>query len=218
MSYYIINGSPRKNCNTSQLLKESIKGIKDNTCDDSVIELINLYDLDYKGCKSCFHCKKINGKYYGECPIKDDLKELLPRLWSADAIIFGSPIYFGNITGELRSLLERFLFPKLVYGGENLLKNTGMNIGLIYTMNFNGEYPSKYKEIYQNTIFTPVEDLFKSFAENIYSLKVYDTYQFKDYSKYENYVFDEKEKMKRRKEHFPIDLKNAYELGEKISK
>lgn len=51
-----------------------------------------------------------------------------------------------------------------------------------------------------------------------YSLKVYDTYQFKDYSLYENYMFDEKEKAKTLKEQFPEDLNSAYELGAKLVK
>lgn len=217
MTYYLINGSPRKNCNTSQLLQESLKGIKDSV-NDADVEIIHLYDLDYKGCKSCFHCKKIEGKYYGQCPIKDDLEELLPKMWDAEGIIFGTPIYFGNVTGELRSLLERFFFAKLVYGGESLIKNKNINIGLIYTMNAGGEDNSTIKEIYNNTIFQPLEQTFKYYTNNFYSIEVYDTYQFKDYSKYENYLFDEKAKRKRRQEEFPKDLQNAYKLGKQIVK
>ena len=217
MTYYLINGSPRKNCNTSQLLQESLKGIKDSV-NDADVEIIHLYDLDYKGCKSCFHCKKIEGKYYGQCPIKDDLEELLPKMWDAEGIIFGTPIYFGDVTGELRSLLERFFFAKLVYGGESLIKNKNINIGLIYTMNAGGEDNSTIKEIYNNTIFQPLEQTFKYYTNNFYSIEVYDTYQFKDYSKYENYLFDEKAKRKRRQEEFPKDLQNAYKLGKQIVK
>ena len=50
-----------------------------------------------------------------------------------------------------------------------------------------------------------------------HSLKVYDTYQFTDYSKYENYAFDPELKAKRKEIHFPIDLKDAYGLGVKIA-
>ena len=64
-------------------------------------------------------------------------------------------------------------------------------------------------------------DLLESNLENVYSnphsLKVYDTYQFTDYSKYENYAFDPELKAKRKEIHFPIDLKDAYGLGVKIA-
>ena len=217
MTYYLINGSPRKNCNTSQLLQESLKGIKDSV-DSADVEIIHLYDLNYKGCKSCFHCKKIEGKYYGQCPIKDDLRELLPKLWDAEGIIFGTPVYFASVSGELRSLLERFFFAKLVYGGESLIKDKNINIGIIYTMNAGGDGEEEIRKIFDDIIFNPLERSFKYFTDNFYSMKVYDTYQFKDYSKYENYVFDEKKKAKRRREQFPKDLKNAYNLGKQIVK
>ena len=49
-----INGSPRKKCNTATLLKKALEGAESKSAET---ELINLYDLDYKGCKSCFACK-----------------------------------------------------------------------------------------------------------------------------------------------------------------
>lgn len=57
MKYYVINSSPRKNYNTSQLLEKVVEGIKDtlkDKTDDVQIEMINLYDLEYTGCRSCF--------------------------------------------------------------------------------------------------------------------------------------------------------------------
>ena len=51
----------------------------------------------------------------------------------------------------------------------------------------------------------------------MFILKVFDTFQFSDYSKYENYAFDPELKAKRKEEHFPIDLENAYDLGVKIA-
>ena len=194
MDFYIVNGGPRKKFNTAQLLEKASQGIVDElkkNHDEEEINIhnVHLYDLDFKGCKSCFHCKKIGGKYYAQCPIKDDLRDLLPKMKESDGIIFGSPIYFGEITGELRSFFERFLFSSFVYGGESNAPKR-MPIGMIYTMNV---------------------------TEDPHSLKVYDTYQFTDYSKYENYAFDPELKAKRKEIHFPIDLKDAYGLGVKIA-
>ena len=73
MTYYLINGSPRKNFNTAQLLDKAAEGIK-NIKEDAKIEIIDLYQLNYKGCMSCFNCKMIDGPFYKQCPINDDLK------------------------------------------------------------------------------------------------------------------------------------------------
>lgn len=215
MEFYIVNGGPRKKYNTAELLKKASQGIQDELSDigeDVNIHQIHLYGLDFKGCKSCFHCKRIGGKYYAQCPIKDDLLELLPKIQNSDGIIFGSPIYFGDITGELRSFMERFLFSVLVYGGESNAPKR-MPIGMIYTMNvtedvFNAYYGKK---------FDILEDNMENIFSKPYSLKVYDTFQFSDYSKYENYAFNPELKAKRKEEHFPIDLEDAYNLGKKIA-
>lgn len=217
MEFYLINGGPRKKYNTTKLLNRVNDGINDelakNNINESNINTIRLYDLDFKGCKSCFHCKKISGKYYGQCPIKDDLRELLPKIHECDAIVFATPIYFGDITGELRSFLERLMFCKFVYGKESLASKKPTAI--IYSMNVKKEVAD---EIYENTVFKNTEKYLEYTFGKPYSLKVYDTYQFKDYSLYENYIFDEKEKAKTLKNQFPKDLDSAYDLGVKIVK
>ena len=98
MEFYIVNGSPRKKYNTAQLLEKASEGIENELrkqAENSIelkerldgeginIHHIHLYDLDFKGCKSCFHCKRIGGKYYSQCPIKDDLRELIPEMQNA---------------------------------------------------------------------------------------------------------------------------------------
>lgn len=217
MNFYLINGGPRKKYNTTKLLKSVSDGINNeltkNNVDEININTIRLYDLDYKGCKSCFHCKKIGGKYYGECPIKDDLRELLPKIHECDAIVFATPIYFGDVTGELRSFLERLMFSKLVYGRESLASKKPN--AMIYSMNVKKEVAD---EKYENTLFKNTEKFIEYTFGKPYSLKVYDTYQFKDYSLYEHYIFDEKDKAKTFKEQFPKDLDSAYELGAKLVK
>lgn len=218
MDFYLINGGPRKKYNTSKILDAVAEGINDellenNIEDDVNIELIDLYDLDYKGCKSCFHCKKIEGKFYGQCPIKDDLLELLPKLWSCDALVLASPIYFGNVTGQMKSFIERLIFPKYVYGADTLSDNKPT--AFIYTMNVTEELS---KQMYENTIYDVIERYLDYTFGAPKSLKVYDTYQFKDYSLYENYIFDEKHKAKIRDEVFPKDLEKAYDLGKQLVK
>src|SRR5512145_1855046 len=107
-----INGSPRKKWNTATLLEHVLEGAQ---AQGAETELVHLYDLDFKGCTSCFACKLKGGKSYGKCVMKDDLAPVLERIAGADALVLGSPIYFGNVTGEMRSFMERLLFPNLTY-------------------------------------------------------------------------------------------------------
>ena len=113
MKVIAINGSPRKGWNTATLLNRALVGAASEGADT---ELIHLYDLNFKGCTSCFACKLKDGKSYGRCALKDELTPVLKQIEEeADAIILGSPIYFGTVTGEMRSFMERLMFPYLTY-------------------------------------------------------------------------------------------------------
>ena len=107
MKILAFNGSPRKKWNTATLLEHALQGAES---EGAKTELIHLYDLNYKGCISCFSCKRINGKSYGHCAQKDDLTPVFEAIGEADAILIGSPIYYSIITGETRSFLERLMF------------------------------------------------------------------------------------------------------------
>lgn len=112
MKVTAFNGSPRKKQNTATLLENALAGARSN---EAETELIHLYDLDYKGCSSCFSCKTKGGKSYGHCAVNDELTPILIKIEESDAIILGSPIYLGTVTGKMRSFMERLLFPYLTY-------------------------------------------------------------------------------------------------------
>ena len=122
MTVIAINGSPRKKWNTATLLEHALEGAASQGTET---ELVHLYDLDYKGCTSCFACKLKNGKSYGRCAMHDGLSSLLDRIASADALILGSPIYFGNVTGEMRSFMERLFFPNHLHPPPGVLSPVG---------------------------------------------------------------------------------------------
>jgi multimeric flavodoxin WrbA len=98
-----INGSPRKKWNTATLLEKALEGA---VSEGAETEMIHLYNLNFKGCISCFACKLKDGKSYGKCAMKDELTPVLEKLRDTDAVILGSPIYLGNCTGEMRSFME----------------------------------------------------------------------------------------------------------------
>jgi multimeric flavodoxin WrbA len=212
MKVYAINGSPRKNNNTATLLKKALDGVKESAKGKEVeTEIINLYDLNYTGCKSCFGCKILDGKSYGKCVIKDDIQEVLEKLSQADGIIFGSPVYFHDISGQLKIFLERLLFPYLVYDNDySSLAPKKMPTAFIYTMNVTEEVMKKegYLSTFNNMEFY-LENLFTK-PSVMYSNN---TYQFNDYSKYKVECFSEEEKAEHRKMQFPLDCEKAFELG-----
>ena len=76
MNIMAFNGSPRKDWNTANLLNKALEGAASK---GATTELIHLYDLNYKGCISCFACKTKNGKSYGRCPVVS-CKLKIPRI------------------------------------------------------------------------------------------------------------------------------------------
>lgn len=213
MKVYAINGSPRKNKNTATLLKKALEGVKAST-PDAETEIINLYDLNYTGCKSCFACKLIGGKSYGKCAIKDDLYEVLEKLSQADGIIFGSPIYLGQITAQLQGFFERFIFQYLVYDKTHSFINPKkMPTAFIYTMNASKEFVESTN--YLSGLQSLESTIERGFMKPLI-LHSYDTYQFNDYSKYETELFSVEEKEKQREVQFPIDCEEAFTLGKNL--
>jgi len=212
MKVMAFNGSPRKKCNTANLLKNALEGAESKGADT---ELINLYSLDYTGCRSCFACKKIDGKSYGKCKPKDDLKDIFNEIEESDAIILGSPIYFGTISGQMKAFFERLLFQYYAYTEPpQSLAPKKINTGFIYTMNIPEQNVKEWK---YNIHFENNQRVLKFIFGHSESLFSYDTYQFKDYSKVVSDLFNEEHKSKIRNEIFPDDIKMAFEFGSRLS-
>jgi multimeric flavodoxin WrbA len=207
-----INGSPRKNCNTATLLGKALEGAQSQGAET---QLIHLYDLEYKGCKSCFACKLKSGKSYGNCAARDDLTPVLGKIAEADAIILASPIYLGTATGEMRSFMERLIFPYLVYDREgSTLFPRRIPVGFIYTM---GVVEELLEEIGYHQYFNTTKKLTERIIGESESLYVTDTYQFDDYDKYVSSRFNPEEKLKRHREVFPMDCEKAFQMGVRLT-
>jgi multimeric flavodoxin WrbA len=208
MKVIAFNGSPRKKWNTATLLEKALEGAASR---GAKTELIHLYDLNYKGCISCFACKTKGGKSYGRCAVKDDLTPVFRKIEKADAIILGSPIYFGTVSGEMKSFMERLLFPYSVYTDPpGSLFPRRIKTGFIYTMNITEEMMKEwgYIENFKRHEMT----LQRIFGDSEYFCS-FDTYQFDDYSKMVATRFDPVKKAQRRKEIFPIDCNKAFDMG-----
>ena len=214
MKLYAINGSPRKNGNTATILQHVLDGAKAAKADVET-QMLHLYSYKYTGCKSCFACKLKGGKSYGKCAIKDGITPILEETTQADAIVFGSPIYFSELTGMMRSFLERLLFPIFTYT-ENFdsIAPKKIHTGLVYTMNLNNEQKDQWG--YPQRLHKMEEIIGSLFGYPTETLYVCNTIQFKDYSKYVCTVFSEEDKKQYRATQFPLDCKSAEELGAKL--
>jgi multimeric flavodoxin WrbA len=212
MKIMAFNGSPRKKHNTATLLQKALEGAASRGANT---ELINLYDLFYKGCISCFACKTKGGKSYGKCAVEDDLTAIFREVEKADAIILGSPIYYGTVSGEMKSFMERLLFPYTEYTVTySSLFPRKIKAGFIYAMNVPEElmlelgYEQQFK-LHQATLKRIL-----GASEYICS---FDTYQFDEYSKYVSSRFDPEKKLQRHKEIFPQDCEKAFEMGVRLT-
>lgn len=212
MKVLAFNGSPRKTWNTATLLNKALEGAASQ---GAITELIHLYDLNYKGCISCFACKIKGGKSFGKCPVQDDLAEVFKEVEQADALIFGSPIYWGRVSGEMAAFLDRLLFQYLGYSeSRRSLCPKKMNTGFIYTGNVSEKM---LKEMGQDKPIEFNEWAMKMIFGSSETLISYETYQFEDYSKVEADLVDVEARAKRRAEVFPIDCQKAFDMGARLA-
>jgi len=202
-----INGSPRKSWNTATLIKHALDGAKSQ---GAKAELVHIYNLDFKGCTSCFSCKQKDGKSYGRCGMFDGLTPILDAISGADGLILGSPIYFGCVTGEMRSFMERLLFPNLAYTRplQSLFGRT-IPVAFIYTMNVSEE---QMRERYAGMIAANENSLKMMFGK-AESLCCFETLQFEDYDLVVSSLFDPEKRRERHRTVFLEDCRRAYEMG-----
>ena len=212
MKVIAVNGSPRRNQNTATLLQKALDGAKSIGAET---ELIHLYDLQFRGCTSCFACKRKNSKFVGHCAMKDDLSDCLEKILKCNVLLLGSPVYLNRLSGEMSCFLERLLFPNLSYDVDNQAIFKGkLASGFIYTMNVTKE---AMKQRNYEAIFQQNQYALKVFGGTSEILIANDTYQFDDYSKYEASKYDEKHKAQVRSEQFPVTCQQAFDMGVRLS-
>ncbi|HKJ79753.1 MAG TPA: flavodoxin family protein, partial [Prolixibacteraceae bacterium] len=101
MKVVAFNGSPRRKGNTALLLNEMFSILEK---DGIETELIQLGNKPVHGCTACGKCKEIKD---GKCHIKNDhLNFCIEKMVEADGIIIGSPVYFADVTPEIKALID----------------------------------------------------------------------------------------------------------------
>ncbi len=208
------NGSPRKTWNTAKLLEQALAGAASRGADT---RLVHLYDLSYSGCRSCFGCKTMGGPSHGSCALRDDLTPILEQVKRAAALLLGSPVYYWGVTGEMKSFLERLLFPFYRYANADdpvqTLFPRRIPSGFIYTM---GASEQRMRQVGYHKAIELNEMFFLRVFGPMESLVSSDTWQFEDYEKIDQSAFDIQAKRARREQQFPQDCKHAVELGARL--
>ena len=210
MKTIIINASPRKKWNTAEVLDSARKGAESVGAE---VEYVNLYDLVFKGCRSCLICKR-KDKTKGKCYWNDDLTPLIEKIFDSDALIIGSPIYFGQPTSEFRALVERLIFCIMSYDDGSSYYTGKVNVGIFYTMNA----PFEFYEQSMKDSLSSTEFLFSFLNGQVISYPVCDTLQVHRYSEYNMAGFSQEAKEKQLILQFPNDLEKAFEIAANLSK
>lgn len=208
MQTLVLNASPRKAWNTAKLLKSAAEGAKSA---GSEVEYIDLYDLNFTGCRSCMLCKR-KGAQRCRCYWKDDLSPIIDKVFKADVLLIGTAIYLGRPTSRYFEVLERLHFCSLSYDDYSNYFTGRVNVGLFVSMNASKEF---YDKLYK--------DAFEGYANELKMLNgevclcpCHDTLQMAYYSKYNMASFDEGKKKLSREKNFPRDLENAYQIGQRL--
>jgi len=101
MKVVAFNGSPRRKGNTEILIQKVFKELEKEGIET---ELIPLGNKIVHGCSACGKCKEIQN---GKCHIKNDhLNFCIEKMIEADGIIIGSPVYFADVTTEVKALID----------------------------------------------------------------------------------------------------------------
>ena len=95
----ILSTSPRRNSNSEALAEACAKGAAEA---GNNVEIIRMREKNVRFCLGCFACQRT-----GKCVIKDDMAEIVPKMEQADVLVFATPIYYYEMSGQMKTLLDR---------------------------------------------------------------------------------------------------------------
>ena len=112
MKVVAFNGSPRKDGNTTLLINRAFRELEKEGVET---ELVQLSEKEIRGCIACNKCFENKNR---QCAVtKDAANEYIEKMVAADGILLGSPVYFTDVTSEMKALIDRAGFVSLANGG-----------------------------------------------------------------------------------------------------
>ena len=211
----IIDGGPRMYMNTGAMIAAFAEGVREGGGEAKVVRL---YDIDYKGCRSCMACH-MKWQHAVSCRYPDGLTAILEEITKADGLVLASPIYYGEMTGMMRAFWERLTFPWLDYSKGILIAPKKMPVLFIYTMNgspANGEKirHSSMRNVERMTGMALSHEI----NHEVEVVMANNTIQVYDYSKYNFADGTAEAKHQWHNTHWEDDLRKAREAGNRMIK
>lgn len=115
MKVVAFNGSPRVNGNTARAIKVVLNELEEQGI---ATEFVQLGGANIHGCRACYRCGQNKN---GRCSYDDDeMNNFIEMMKAADGIIIGSPVYFSNVSCDVKALIERAGF--VARSNDNLLR------------------------------------------------------------------------------------------------
>ena len=119
MKVLVLNGSPRPKGNTAQMIGAFKAGA------EAAGHTVDVVDVCRKNIHGCLACEYCHTKGEGKCFQKDDMQEIYGLLPTTDMLVLASPIYYHNISGQLKCVIDRF-YAALYPTAPERLKNVAM--------------------------------------------------------------------------------------------
>lgn len=100
MKIVTLLGSPRTKGNSASIAARFNETAAQLGAETRIFELNR---LSYRGCQGCYACKKSLDR----CVLKDDLTEVLAAVQEADVVVLATPVYYGDVTSQLKGFIDR---------------------------------------------------------------------------------------------------------------
>ena len=138
MKVCIINGSPRRNGNTAELLKPFRERLLQLGAE---IDDIFLKDYKVRPCLGCYACQNVSGEY--GCVQKDDAEAVWMRAGEADLLVLATPIYSWYCTAEMKALMDRHYGLNKYYGSGQGQLIPRLSVALLTSHGYKDEYANE---------------------------------------------------------------------------
>ena len=195
MKTIVINADPKRKGICAQLMKSAQKGAESVGCE---VEYVDLYKMDLSGCRICLICKR--DEDVCKCYWRDELSPLIERIFEADCLLIGAPIFFSNPSSHYMAFLERLIYCIVSYKTGNKFKGK-VNVGLFYTIN----YPMDYFEKSVRPHLKQSEDILKMLNGKVV-IDTFSNISKNDYSK-------EDDTLKNKEEQLTNDFDTIFEIA-----
>ena len=173
------------------------------------VKRVDVFDLDYKGCRGCLGCQMKRTVEVG-CVVKDGAHDLLKEIRTADGLVFATPIYFMEISAQLRALFERLFYP-----GFGAPPTKGLSVSAIYTMN-------QPQEVMEKLFRHPI-DVMRRYFKELFQAEVDEVFAFQtlQWRNNELYRFSDefyRERVEFHEQQWDKDLRSAFAAGVHLAK